>query len=74
MGRVCSMYGGGERRGVYRVSVGKPERTRPRHRWEDNMKMDLQEVEYGCMDWFELAQDRDKWQELVNAEMNFFVS
>ena len=38
------------------------------------MKMDLQEVRYGGMDWFELAQDRDKWQELVNAEMNLFVS
>jgi len=64
----------GERRVVYRVLVGKPERKRPRHRWEDNMKMDLQEVRYGGMDWFELAQDRDKWQELVNAEMNLFVS
>ena len=65
---------GGERRGVYRVLVGKPERKRPRHRWEANMKMDLQEVGCGGMDWFELAQDRDKWQELVSAEMNLSVS
>jgi len=64
----------GERRGVYRVLVGKPEGMRPlgrpRRRWEDNIKMDLQEVECGGMDWIELAQDRDRWQELVNAVMN----
>ena len=54
----------GERRGVYRVLVGKPEEKRqlgrPRHRWEDNIKMDLQEVGYGDMDWIKLAQDRDR--------------
>jgi len=53
----------GERRGVYRVSVGKPEGKRPlgssRHRWEDNIKMGLQEVGCGGVDWIELAQDRD---------------
>jgi hypothetical protein len=53
----------GERRGVYRVLVGKPEGNRPlgrpKHKWEDNIKMDLQEVECGAMDWIELAQDRD---------------
>jgi len=64
----------GERRGVYRVLVGKPEGKRPlgRHRcrWEDNTKMDLQEVGCGGMDWIELAQDRDRWWALVNVVMN----
>jgi len=62
-------------RGVYRVLVGKPEGERPlgrpRRRWEDNIKMDLQEVGFGGMDWIELAQDRDRWQALVNAVMKF---
>ena len=61
---------------MHRVLVGKPERKRPlgrpRRRWEDNIKMDLQEVgEVG--DWMELAQDRDRWRELVNTVMNFRV-
>ena len=66
----------GEGRGVYRVLVGKPEGKRPlgrpRHRWEDNIKMDIQEV--GCvgMDWIELAQDRDRRRALVNAVMNLW--
>jgi len=64
----------GERRGVYRVLVGKPEGKRllgtTRRRWEDNIKIDLQEVGYGVMDWIELAQDRDRWRALVNAVMN----
>jgi len=67
----------GERRGVYRVLVGKPEGKRPlkrpRHRWEDNIKMDLQEVGCRGMDWIELAQDRDRWQALVNTVMNLRV-
>ena len=53
--------------------LGKPERNgalgRPRQRWEDNIKMDLQEVEYGVVDWIMLAQDRDRWRALVNAVM-----
>ena len=67
----------GERRGVYRVLVGKSEGKRPlgrpRHRWEDNIKMDLKEVGCGGMDWIELAQDRDRWRTLVNAVMNLRV-
>ena len=68
----------GERRGVYRALVGKPEGKRPlgrpRCRWEDNIKMDLQGVGCGGMDWIELAQDRDRWRALVNAVMNLRVS
>jgi hypothetical protein len=57
--------------------VGKPGGKRPmgipRHRWEDNIKMDLQEVGCGVMDWIELARDRDRWWELVNSVMNLWV-
>ena len=64
-------------RGVYRVLVGKPKGKRPlgrlKRRWEDNIKMDLQEVESGGTDWIELAQDRDRWQALVYAVMNIRV-
>ena len=63
-----------ERRGVHKVLVGKPEGKRPlrrpRHRWEDNIKMDLQEVGRGCGDWMRLAQDRDRWRALVSTVMN----
>jgi hypothetical protein len=59
---------------LYRVLVGKSEGKRPlgrpRRRWKDNNKMDLQEVGCGVMDWIELAQDRDRWRALVNAVMN----
>jgi len=62
-----------DRKGEFRVLVGKPEGKRPlgrpRRRWEDNIKMDLQEVRYGGMDWIELAQDRDRWWEFLNAVM-----
>ena len=67
----------GEGKGMYRVLVGKPEGKRPlgkpRHRWEDNIKMDLQKVGCGGMDWIELTQDRDRWRVLVNAVMNLRV-
>ena len=67
----------GERRGVYMVFVGKLEGKRPlgrpMRRWEDNIRMDLQEVGRGCGDWMELAQDRDEWRALVSTVMNFRV-
>ena len=63
-----------EGRGVHKVLVGKPEGKRPlgrpRRRWEDNIKMDLQEVGRGCGDWMELTQDRDRWRALVSTVMN----
>ena len=66
----------GEGRGVRRVLVWKPEGQRPvgrpRRRWEDNIKMDLQKVG-GCGDWMELAQDTDRWRALVNTVMNLRV-
>ena len=65
----------GEGRGVHRVLVGEPEGKRPlgkpRLRWEDNIKMDLQKVGGGGGDWMELAQDRDRWRALVSTVMNF---
>jgi len=73
-GHVARM---GERRGVYRVLVGKPDGTRllgrPRRRWEDNIKMDFLEVGCGAIDWIELAQDRDSWRALASAVMNLRV-
>jgi hypothetical protein len=67
----------GEDRGVHRVLAGKPERKRPlgrpRLRWEDNIKMDLQEVGGGRVDWMELAQDRDRWWALVGMVRDFRV-
>jgi len=64
----------GDERGVYRVLVGKPEGRRslrrPRRRWVDNIRIDLQAVGRGYMDWIGLAQDRDRWRTLVSAVMN----
>ena len=73
-GHVAHM---GEGRGVHRVLVGKPEGKRPlgrpRRRWEDNIKMDLQEVGGSCGDWMELAQDRDRWRALLSAVRNLRI-
>ena len=67
----------GERRGVYRGLLGKPEGKRPlgrpRYRWEYNIKLDLQKVGFAGMDWKELAQDRERWRTLRNEVMNFRV-
>ena len=74
VGHVARM---GEEMCVYEVLVGKPEGKRPpgrpRRKWEDYIKMDLQEVGCGDMDWIELAQDRDRWWALVNVVMNLRV-
>jgi hypothetical protein len=76
MGWACSVRGG-ERKCTYRVLVERPEGLRPiggrRRRWEDNIKMDLQEVGWGDIDEIHLAQDRDRWRALVKAVMNFQV-
>ena len=73
-GHVARMEEG---RGVHKVLVGKPERKiplgGPRRRWEDNIKMDLEEVGRGCGNWTELAQHRDRWRALVSTVMNFRV-
>jgi len=73
-GHVARM---GEERGLYRVLVGKPEGRRPvgrpRRRWLDNIRLDLQEVGCGYMDWIGLAQDRDRWRTVVSAVMNLRV-
>jgi hypothetical protein len=67
----------GEKRNVYRLLVGKPEGKRPlgtlRHRWIDNVKIDLLEIGLSVVDWIGLAQDRYRWRALVNAVMNLRV-
>jgi hypothetical protein len=64
-------------RNVYRALMGKPEGKRPlgrpRRKWEDGIRMDLREIGWGRVDWIQLAQDRDRWQALVNMVMNFRV-
>ena len=74
VGHVARMV---EWRGVHKVLVGKPEGKRalgrPRRRWEDNIKTDLEEVGRGCGDWMELAKDRDRWRALVSTVMNFRI-
>ena len=74
VGHVARM---GKERGVHRILVRKPEGKRPlgrlRRRWEDNIKMDLQEVGGGCGNWMELAQDRDRWRALVSTVINFRI-
>jgi len=75
MGGACSAYGGGERRvqGFGGEPGGERPLGRPRHRWEDNIMMDLQEVGCGGMDWIKLDQDRDRWRALVSGVMNLQV-
>jgi hypothetical protein len=67
----------GEKRNDYRILVGKPEGKRPlerpRRRWEDNIRMDLREIGWGCMDWIDQTQDRDQWRALVNTVMSIRV-
>jgi hypothetical protein len=67
-----------DRRRAYRVLVGRPEGrkplVRPRRRWEDNIKMDLQEVGWGGINWIDMAQDRDRWRAVVSAVMNLRVA
>jgi hypothetical protein len=67
----------GKRRGIYRVLVGKTEGRRPlgrtRTRWEDNSKMDLQEMGFGSMEWIDVARDRDRWRTLANVVRDLLV-
>jgi hypothetical protein len=78
MGGTYSAYGGEERRGIYRVLVGKPKGNRPlerpRCRWEDNIRMDLQEVGCGVMDWIDMDQDRDRWRALTESKKENWYS
>jgi hypothetical protein len=75
MSGACSTNG--EKRNAYRLLVGKPEERRPlgrpRHRWLDNIRMDLVEVGLGDVDWIRLVQDRDRWRTLVNLVLNLRV-
>jgi hypothetical protein len=72
MGKACSMKG--EKRNAYRILMGKPEGKRPlgrpRHRWVDNIQIDLREIGWVDVDWMDLALDRDQWRALVNTVMN----
>jgi hypothetical protein len=76
MGRACGTHRRGERK-VFKVLVGKPEGKRqlerPRHRWDDGIKMDLREIGWEGVEWIHLAQGRDRWRAAVNAVMNLWV-
>jgi hypothetical protein len=76
MGRACSTNG--EKRNVCSILVGKPEGKRslgrPKHRWMDNIKMNLRETGWGGIDWINLARDRDQWRALMNTVMNLQVT
>jgi hypothetical protein len=67
----------GDRRGTYRILVGRHKRRRPlgrvRHRWEVNTKLDIQKIGWGDVHWIDVAQDREKWHAVVNAVMNFML-
>jgi hypothetical protein len=75
VGWTCGMHG--DRRGVYRILVGRPEGKRPLGRpgcrWEDNIKMDFREIRIDEANWIQLAQDRVQWRAFVNTVMNFRV-
>jgi hypothetical protein len=75
MNRECSTNG--EKRNAYRLLVGKTEGNRPlerpKRRWVDNVKMDIREIQWGGMDWIDLAQDREQWRALLNTVMNIRV-
>jgi hypothetical protein len=75
MGRECSTNE--EKRNVYRILVGKPEGKRPlgrlRRKWVDNIKMDHRELGWGGMDWIDLAQEKDRWRDLVNTIVNLRI-
>jgi hypothetical protein len=75
MGRACSALG--EKGNAFKIWVGKPEWKRPlgrpKHRWEDNIKMDLREIRWNGMNWIKLAQNRDLWRALVNRVRNLSV-
>jgi hypothetical protein len=75
LGRTCSTNGG--KRNAYRILVGNPEGKRPlerpRHKWVDNIKMDLREIGWDGMEWIDLPQNRDQWRALVKAVMNLRV-
>jgi hypothetical protein len=72
MGRACGTNG--ENMNAYSIMVGRPEGKRPlgrpKRRWLDNIEMDLREIEWGVMDWIDVAQDRDQWSAVVDTEMN----
>jgi hypothetical protein len=78
VGGTCSTRGGEERRGVYKVLIGRPEGNRPlgrpRRSWENNTKMDLREIGIDGANWIRLAQDRVRWRAFVSTVMNLRVS